>query len=138
MRLRSQVLLLMTAVLLCSTLPAWSQELPEGKGKDIVAAKCNSCHPFFARLGAGYTAKGWLTVMQMMANHGVVLPPDQLATVTEYLTKNFPEKVKPAGVVMAGVKPVSFQEASALCPSNLVYRSRSIFRFPRHLMTGPL
>ena len=88
--------------LLYLALPAWSQELPEGKGKDLVAAHCNSCHAFYARLGAGYTPKGWVTVMRMMANHGVTLPADQVATITEYLTKNFPEKAKPAGVVIPG------------------------------------
>jgi virginiamycin B lyase len=101
---------LMAALLLCSTLPASGQELPEGKGKDVVAASCNSCHPFHARLGSGYTAKGWVTVMQMMANLGVNVPPDQVATVTEYLTKNFPEKTKPAGVVIPGPVKVSIQE----------------------------
>jgi virginiamycin B lyase len=110
MRRRSRVLSVMTAILLCSALPSWSQELPEGKGKDIVAARCNSCHPFFARVGAGYTAKGWRTVMQMMANHGVTLPPDQVAAVTKYLVKNFPEKRKPAGVLIAGPAKVSIKE----------------------------
>jgi hypothetical protein len=59
------------AALLGFALPAGGQELPEGKGKNLVAAHCNSCHPFYARLGAGYTAKGWRTVMRMMANHGI-------------------------------------------------------------------
>src|SRR3989475_13317071 len=75
----------MAAALLCSALPAWSQELPEGQGKEMVAALCNSCHPFYARLGGGYTAEGWRTVMRMMANHGVNMPADQVATITEYL-----------------------------------------------------
>src|SRR2546428_1300735 len=93
---RKLLLSLMAAALLCSALPAWSQELPDGKGKEMVAAQCNSCHEFYARLGSGYTAEGWRTVMQMMINHGVPIPPDQLATITQYLTKNFPEKGKPA------------------------------------------
>jgi len=101
---------LMAAALLCSALPAWGQKtLPEGKGKDLVAASCNSCHAFFARVGDGYTAEGWRTVMQMMANHGVALPADQLATITEYLTKNFPEKTKPAGVLIAGPAKASIK-----------------------------
>src|SRR5215472_13869741 len=93
---------LMAAILICAPASAWSQDLPEGKGKELVAARCNSCHPFYARVGAGYTPTGWVTVMRMMTNFGVSLPPDQLATMTEYLTKNFPEKAKPAGVVIPG------------------------------------
>jgi virginiamycin B lyase len=99
----------MSAALLCTSLPAWSQALPEGEGKDIVANTCNSCHTFFARVGGGYSAEGWLTVMRMMTNHGVNLPAGQLATATAYLTKNFPEKPKPAGVLVAGPAKASIK-----------------------------
>src|SRR5205807_5872559 len=100
----------MAAGLVFGALPVWSQELPEGKGKELVAASCNSCHPFYARLGGGYTPEGWRTVMRMMANHGVTLPADQIATITEYLTKNFPEKAKPVGAVIPGAVKVSIKE----------------------------
>jgi virginiamycin B lyase len=99
----------MVGVLLCSAVPAWSQELPEGKGKEMVLASCNSCHTFLSRVGAGYTPEGWRTVMRMMANHGVTVPADQVATITEYLTRNFPEKQKPAGVVIPGPATVSIK-----------------------------
>ncbi|TMA13092.1 MAG: cytochrome C [Deltaproteobacteria bacterium] len=106
---RKLLLSLMAAALLCSALPAWGQELPDGKGKEMVAAQCNSCHAFYARLGSGYTAEGWRTVMRMMINHGVSIPPDQLTTMTEYLTKNFPEKGKPAAVVVPGPAKASMK-----------------------------
>jgi virginiamycin B lyase len=98
------------AALLCAAMPAWSQELPDGPGKEFVAANCNSCHPFYARLGGGYTPQGWRTVLRMMINHGVAVPPDQLDTITAYLTKNFPEKPKPVGVVIPGSAKVSIKE----------------------------
>src|SRR6266581_2586550 len=93
---------LIFAALASVALPAWGQELPEGKGKEMVAAQCSSCHTFYSRVGAGYTAEGWVTVMRMMANHGVNVPADQVATITEYLIKNFTEKAKQAGVVVPG------------------------------------
>ena len=101
---------LMAAALLCSPFAAWGQELPDGEGKELVAAHCNSCHPFHARVGAGYTAAGWRTVMRMMTNHGVSIPPDQLATMTAYLAKNFPETGKPAAVVITGPARISIKE----------------------------
>ncbi|HEV8643360.1 MAG TPA: cytochrome C [Methylomirabilota bacterium] len=112
------LLSLIIAALLCGALPAWSQELPEGKGRDLVAAKCSSCHAFHARLGAGYTAKGWTTVMRMMANHGVAMSADEVGTMTEYLTKNFPEKGKPAGVVIPGPAKVSMKEWQVPTPGS--------------------
>jgi virginiamycin B lyase len=83
------------ALLMCAALPGWSQNLPEGKGREIVANACNSCHAFAARVGSGYTPQGWPTVLRMMTNQGLNLTPDQLAVVSEYLIKNFPEKPSP-------------------------------------------
>src|SRR6266478_1646640 len=104
------VLSLLVGALLGAALPASGQELPEGPGKELVAAQCNSCHTLTSRVGAGYTAAGWRTVMRMMINNGVPIPPDQLATMTAYLVKTFPEKPKPVGVVIPGPVKVSFKE----------------------------
>jgi virginiamycin B lyase len=106
------------AVGLSSALPLRGEELPEGKGKEMVAATCTSCHTFASRVGAGYTAKGWHTVMRMMLNHGVPIPPDQLPTMTEYLIEKFPEKAKPAGVVIPGPAKVSIKEWKVPTPGS--------------------
>ena len=111
--------MILTAALLCSTLPAWSQGLPDGKGKELAAANCESCHTLLSRVGAGYTLEGWRTVMRMMANHGVATPADQVAPLTEYLVKAFPEKGKPAGVVIPGPAKISIKE----------WKERRPFRF---------
>ena len=63
--------MVLTAGCSAPALPAWSQGLPDGKGKELAAANCNSCHTLLSRVGAGYTPEGWRTVMRMMANHGV-------------------------------------------------------------------
>jgi len=99
---------LVAAVLFCPALPAASQELPEGRGKEMVAAQCTTCHAF--RPGGGYTATGWSTVIRMMTNHGAPIPRDQIVPITEYLIKNFPEKAKPAGAVVPGPVKVSMKE----------------------------
>src|SRR5438128_5825187 len=92
----------LTAALLCSALPAASQELPDGPGKELAAANCNACHSLLSRVGAGYTPEGWHTVMRMMVNQGATLQSDQIAPLEAYLVKSFPEKPKPAGVVIPG------------------------------------
>jgi virginiamycin B lyase len=109
---------LATAALICVALPAASQELPDGKGKDLVAANCSSCHTFFSRVGNGYDAKGWHTVLRMMINQGVPIPKDQLPTMTAYLIKNFPEMNKAAAQVIPGSVAVSFQEWPAPTPGS--------------------
>src|SRR5438093_6082827 len=99
------------AALLATAVPARSQTstLPDGPGKETVAALCESCHTFASRVGAGYTAEGWHTVIRMMDNHGVTVPKDQLGTVMDYLIKNFPEKAKPTGEERPGPAQVSIK-----------------------------
>src|SRR5712692_11044792 len=113
---RKSLLSLMAVASLCSALPAWSQNLPEGKGKEIAADKCSSCHALEARVGNGYTAKGWATAVRMMTNHGVPLSKEEIATLTPYLAKNYPEKNKAAAVVVKGPLKVSMKSWLASTP----------------------
>src|SRR6266516_1046691 len=110
--------IMVVAALVCFGLPARGQNLPDGAGKETVAAYCESCHTFSSRVGNGYTVDGWRTVMRMMSNHGVTVPPDQVATVMEYLTKNFPEKSKPAGVDRPGAAQVSIKVGTVPTPGS--------------------
>ncbi|MBR0751832.1 hypothetical protein JQ604_06525 [Bradyrhizobium jicamae] len=100
----------LAAALLCSALPATGQQLPDGPGKELAQANCNICHALLSRVGSGYTADGWKTVLRMMLNQGAQVPPDQIEPLREYLTRSFPEKGKPAGIVIPGPIEVSFQE----------------------------
>ena len=110
--------MILTAVLLCSGLPAWSQELPDEQGKELAAANCNGCHTLLSRVGAGYTPEGWTTVLRMMVNQGTLLPADQVEPLKAYLIKSFPEKGKPPGVVIEGPAEVSFKEWQAPTPGS--------------------
>jgi virginiamycin B lyase len=110
--------MVMAAALLCCALPAWSQELPDGKGKELALAHCSSCHTLVSRVGGGYTPEGWRTVMRMMANHGVAVPADQVAPLTEYLSKSFPVKPKPAGVLIAGPAKITIKAWQVATPGS--------------------
>jgi virginiamycin B lyase len=115
--LRLSVLSLMGA-LLSPLAPVSAQNLPEGPGKETVATYCESCHTLASRVGAGYTAEGWRTVIRMMANHGVTVPQDQAGTMLDYLVKNFPEKSKPAGIDRPGPAQVSIKIWSVPTPGS--------------------
>jgi virginiamycin B lyase len=108
----------LTAALLCSGLPAIGQQLPDGPGKGLAEANCNSCHTLLSRVGSGYTASGWKTVLRMMVNQGVQLPTDQIEPLREYLTRSFPEKGKPDGIVIPGPIEVSFQNWQVPTPGS--------------------
>jgi virginiamycin B lyase len=114
----SKPCVILTAALLLSALPAFGQELPDGPGKELAAANCNACHTLLSRVGSGYTPEGWRTVLRMMINQGAQLPADQVEPLTEYLIKSFPEKNKPAGVVIPGPANVSFKEWQVPTPGS--------------------
>lgn len=106
------------AALLAGGASAALAELPPGAGREIVQAKCNACHVFEQRVGSGYDAQGWNTVLRMMTNHGVPLTPQELATVTPYLAQNYPEKARPAANIVPGPVQVSMQSFQVLTPGS--------------------
>jgi virginiamycin B lyase len=100
---------------LCLAFPAWAQNT-EDKGKQLVDATCNTCHPLAARVGSGYTAEGWDTVLRMMTNHGAPIAQDQLPAMKAYLVKTYPVKGRPAAVLVPGPAKVSMKAWKAATP----------------------
>jgi len=99
----------LACTLLGGAFPAQAQAFPDGPGKQIVTDTCGACHDI-NRLRVGYTPEGWRTVVRMMQNVETPVPPDQWATVTAYLTKNFPERPRPAAVVVPGGVDAAIKE----------------------------
>ena len=64
-----------TAWVLCSG-SGLAQDLPDGAGKETVAAACSGCHNINVIRG-GYSPEGWRTVIRMMQNVGAPVPQDQ-------------------------------------------------------------
>jgi virginiamycin B lyase len=93
------------------------QAFPEGPGKSTVVAICGSCHDI-SRLTAGYTPDGWHTVIRMMQNFGAPIPPDQVATITDYLINSFPEKPRPAAVLINSATEVSIKQWPVATPGS--------------------
>ncbi len=125
------LLLFVTAALLGSVLPGSvlpgfvlpaaaqqpAPDFPDGAGKDQVLAICGGCHDL-NRLTAGYTPEGWRTVVRMMQNFGAPVPDDQVAMITEYLTKSFPEKPRPAAAIVPGPVEVTIKEWPVATPGS--------------------
>ena len=112
--MRNGSLVALAAAALCAAVPARAQgpprqpvQLPEGNGKELVEAACARCHGLnlLANSG-GYSAQGWDQAISSMA----ALPREQTAVIAEYLGKNFPEKPRPAAVLVPGSVTVSIKE----------------------------
>jgi len=109
------------AATLASATPATAQQagesFPDGPGKSAVLGICGGCHDL-NRLTVGYTPEGWHTVIRMMQNFGAPIPPNQVATITDYVTKSFPEKPRPAAVLLAGSIDVTIKEWPVATPGS--------------------
>jgi|SRR5438270_582009 len=63
--------------------------LPDGPGKEIVARLCTECHGPANFRKMRHDQDGWTESVADMVDHGAKGTPAELATVVEYLTRNF-------------------------------------------------
>ena len=108
---------LLTAVVVCFAVSAHGQgqqpaarPLPAGDGKAIVETACTACHELTLITTAGHTPADWKLLVERMVSAGAEVPKNQIAMVTEYLSKNFPEGNVPKAVILPGAAKVSFKE----------------------------
>jgi len=100
------------AALPAATLPAQAQytakEWPEGPMKQRFVDSCGSCHDI-NRIRVGYTPKGWIEVVRMMQNFDTPVPPEEWGALQDYLIKSFPERARPAAVIVDGPAQVNIR-----------------------------
>ena len=69
---------------------AQAQDLPDGKGKDLVLQLCQDCHDTGVIAAQRATKEGWQSIVDSMVERGAGGTKDQLAAIVDYLAKNFP------------------------------------------------
>jgi hypothetical protein len=67
----------------------WVDQLPQGEGRDIVAANCVLCHTVERIVTSHRPRVAWETLVKVMADRGCPLNDDQVSTVIDYVSKNF-------------------------------------------------
>src|SRR5437899_9107293 len=90
-----------------------AQALPAGNAKAIVETACTTCHAATMITNTGHTPEDWKLLVERMVSAGAEVGQNQIATVTEYLAKNFPEGNVPKAVLIPGPVKVSFKEWTA-------------------------
>jgi virginiamycin B lyase len=98
------------ALLVCFAASAQGQSLPAGDAKTLVETACTTCHATTMITSAGHTTEDWKLLVERMVSAGADVPPNQMAMVTDYLAKNFPETNVPPAKIMPGRIKVSFKE----------------------------
>ena len=83
-------------------------ELPEGRGRDIVARECQTCHGLQVVVGrSGKGAEEWAAIVDQMEGNGLNVASDDRAKIIEYLATHLgpPRTQEPAtGRSLAGAR----------------------------------
>ena len=67
----------------------FASDLPESKGKDVVADTCTECHSLLRVKAQRLDEEGWKNILREMTENGASIEPDDRAVIVEYLTRNF-------------------------------------------------
>jgi competence ComEA-like helix-hairpin-helix protein len=104
-------------LLISSFSPAMhAQDLPEGKGKDVLENVCGACHGVDLISGRRATKEGWGYIVDDMVSRGASATNEQIKTINEYLAKNFGQvnaNKAPSGEI-ASVLEITADQADAI------------------------
>ena len=93
-----------------------AQDLPEGKGKDVLESVCGACHGTDLVAARRATKEGWSYLVDDMVSRGASATNEQIATIIDYLAKNLGQvnvnKVKSDEI--ASVLEISSAQADAV------------------------
>jgi virginiamycin B lyase len=95
MSMPAKILALGITAGLAAVVPALSQNLPNGNGKDMVQSICTGCHDLSPITDSvGFNRADWETVVKSMIDMGAEIKPEQVPVIANYLAANFPPKQK--------------------------------------------
>ena len=77
-------------VLAISLTLAQAQDMPAGKGKELVENSCGSCHGLDVIVAQHATKDGWASIVDYMVSRGATGTPEEIQTIVDYLAKSFP------------------------------------------------
>jgi competence protein ComEA len=88
---------------------AQAQDLPPGKGKELVENTCGSCHGLDVVVSQHATKDGWASIVDYMVSRGATGTPEEINTIVEYLAKNFPPEATKVNVNKASSMDMQMQ-----------------------------
>jgi competence protein ComEA len=81
--------ILFVPFLIAAVVPlAQAQDLPEGKGKDVLEQVCGACHGTDLVASRRATKQGWSYIVDDMVSRGASATNEQIQTINDYLAKN--------------------------------------------------
>ncbi len=81
-------LIFVVPFLISSCFLVQAQDLPEGKGKDVLESVCGACHGTDLVAARRATKEGWSYLVDDMVSRGASATNEQISTIIDYLAKN--------------------------------------------------
>ena|SRR5436190_24211879 len=72
------------------TISGWSQQLPDGPGREETERVCKQCHELARSISLRQDKDGWANTITKMVAFGMKGTDKEFALVTDYLAKNYP------------------------------------------------
>jgi competence ComEA-like helix-hairpin-helix protein len=93
-----------------------AQDLPQGKGKDVVEQVCGACHGVDLVSSRRATKEGWGYIVDDMVSRGASATNEQIQMINEYLAKNLGQVNvnKASSAEIASVLDVTSAQADAI------------------------
>jgi virginiamycin B lyase len=106
-----QSIALRTLAIVIAGMPlgALAQDLPEGKGKELVASTCTACHQSnLITRSSGYSRDDWKALTSTMIN--LSGSPEQQGEILDYLASHFPPNKTRTPKLVPGTVELTFKE----------------------------
>ena len=99
-----------------------AKNLPEGKGKDLVANVCQQCHGLESITSSKFPMEVWRVTVDQMISYGTPLPEEEIEILVQYLAKNFGPESASSGAREATSTPTNADKGTA--------KGLELFQFP--------
>jgi len=107
---------------LATTVLAAQDNLPDGKGKEVLERMCTNCHGLDQVTANRYAKKFWGSVVDDMVSKGAEGSDDDINAVISYLSRNFG---KPVNINTASAKEIETGLSFTQAESELVVKYRT-------------
>jgi mono/diheme cytochrome c family protein len=84
-QLLTKAWLIATGIAVLGLAPAWSDDLVEGTGKNLVLRRCTGCHEAALFTAARHTKPEWKTIVDTMIGYGADMSRADAEVITDYL-----------------------------------------------------
>ncbi len=107
---------------------AWAQELPVGPGREVVTARCVSCHEADLILQQRLTRAGWGRSVDKMVRWGAVVNTDERDPLLDYLAAHFAPTPAASHIVATAGSEAIYKKACLTCHEDDVIESQRLSR----------